>query len=318
MSSKSKTMTLRAFSIKSLKISDAKYIFNKLTERFKISESADDRSMVLNLDDPNEKDLISNFDKISTPSAFFCTMLRLMPGEDAQQITKEILKKKTFSIVEELENSAVDQKDIPEICKEHYYFSISNKYVVTNLPGNKSIKNLQTYLAWLLNEDLFELTPMVTIPKGISLDKISNITFSDSFTTNVYQPNSVQSLSDTKTQKFNLQALGRDCLKWILSDVKTLSDSEIDGFISADLIIKFKKSKDSSKEDFEKIMGAIIKPMSDLDGVVLKPKKGPIIKGSEIHRKKVVSVSTNSSGRINEHELRQEMSKFLSELIDNE
>lgn len=318
MSSKPKIMTLRAFEIKSLKISDAKYIFNKLTERFDISESADDRSMILNLDDPNEKDLISNFDRITNPSAFFCTMLRLMPGEDAQQITKEILKKKTFSIVEELESSAIDQKDIPEICKEHYYFSISNKYVVTNLPGNKSIKNLQTYLAWLLNEDLFELTPMVTIPKGISLDNISNITFSDSFTTSVYKPNFDQSLPDTKTQKFNLQALGRDFIKMILSDVKTLSDSEIDNFISADLVIKFKKSKDSSKEDFEKIMGAIIKPMSDLDGVVLKPKKGPIIKGSEIHRKQTVSVSTNSSGRINEHELRQEMSKFLSELIEDE
>ena len=89
---------------------------------------------------------------------------------------------------------------------------------------------------------------------------------------------------------------------------------DLERIIEANLIVKWSKPKDMTKEEYEKMMGAVIKPISDLDGIAIQPKKGRIIKGQDIPKTKVVTVGVTSSGKIIEEALKQEMSKFLNEL----
>jgi len=56
---------------------------------------------------------------------------------------------------------------------------LTDRFLVTNLPGNRKIRQLQTYLNWLLGT-LYELTPMIDTVQVDSLRDIKNITFQDS------------------------------------------------------------------------------------------------------------------------------------------
>ncbi|GAA5102700.1 hypothetical protein [Wohlfahrtiimonas larvae] len=307
---KPKNVTLRAFKInQSNKLNTSMNVFSTLKEKLEQSIKSSERCLVLSQDDPNnEKDLISNYHETGNPQSFFCTMLRIIPGEDAQHIPSTLLEKNKFSMddVEKLQS----EKNIPDICKENYFFVIDNNHLVTNLRGNKTIKDLQTYLAWLLDNDLFELTPMINIPKDIPLQDIKNVSFNDSYSRSIVSDNS----DSVKTKSFNMKDIAQDWLKNILGGTKSLDDMDLDRIIEANLIVKWSKPKDMSKEEYEKMMGAVIKPISDLNGIVIQPKKGSAIKGQDIPKKKIITVSVTSSGKIIEEALKQEMSKFLNEL----
>ncbi|WP_179220590.1 hypothetical protein [Wohlfahrtiimonas chitiniclastica] len=312
--SKNKKISLRAFRINNTKISISNDTYASLDKRLNSSSSSADRCMILNQEDPNkERDVLSNFSKSCIPQSYFCTMLRLIPGEDAKHITEDLLKLPKFSI-EDIDKNSIDT---PNICKEHFYFSISNQYLVTNLRGNKSIKDLQTFLAWFLNNDLFELTPMVNIPKDIPLSDIKNITFNDSF-----RPSYSEAVEDnvtSSTKKINLLNQAADLIRKLLVDTKSLDQIDLEEIISADLVIKLNKPKKMTKEKYEKVMGALIKPVSDIDGISISPLKGrSIIKGKDIPRTKDVTISMTKSGKLIEPELQQQMSKFINELIDDE
>lgn len=313
MSNKTKPITLRAFKINNTQLSNNNAIFKKLDDKLTKSTSSSDRCLILNHEDPNkEKDVLSNFVQSNTPKNYFCTMLRLIPGEDAKHITEELLKLQKFSIED------VNQSDAESlsICKEHFYFSMNNEYLVTTLRGNKSIKDLQTFLAWFLENDLFELTPMVNIPKDIPLSDIKNITFNDSF----QAPSTQKAItSDTSTKKISLVNQAKDYIMNLLVDTKSLKEIDLEEIISADLIIKLSKPKKMTKEEYEKVMGSMIKPVADLEGISVTPIKGrSIIKGKDIPKTKNISINMTESGKLIEPELQQQMSKFINELMEDE
>lgn len=314
MSSKPKDIILRAFriSIGDTEVSNAVNIFDDLKVKLGGSESSSNRCMILNPTDPNnEKDLISDYHEVIIPKSFFCTMLRIVPGEDAQHIPDELLEQKKFSMdeVEELQES----HNLPNLCKESFYFSTCGHYLVTNLRGNKTIKDLQTYLSWLLGNDLLILTPMVNIPDDIPMQDISNITFSDGYIDSSFEGEVVKTQS-SQTRSFNLKNMAASIIDDLFGDTQDLSDIDLERIIEANLIVKWSKPKDMSKEEYEKVMGAMIKPVADLEGMTIKPKKGRLIRGEEIPKTKVVKVAHTSSGKIVEMGLQQEMSKFLNEL----
>lgn len=314
MSSKTRDITLRAFSISigDTQVSNEVSIFDDLKKKLAGSESSSDRCMILNPTDPNnEKDLISDYHEVVMPKSFFCTMLRIVPGEDAQHIPDELLEQKKFSMdeVEELQES----HNLPNLCKESFYFSTCGHYLVTNLRGNKTIKDLQTYLSWLLSNDLLLLTPMVNIPDDIPMKDIRNITFSDGYVASAFDEDVVKTQS-SQTRSFNLKNVAADIIDKLFGDTQDLSDIDLERIIEANLIVKWSKPKDMSKEEYQKVMGAIIKPVADLEGMTIRPKKGRLIRGEEIPKTKIVTVAQTSSGKIVEIALQQEMSKFLNEL----
>ena len=84
--------------------------------------------------------------------------------------------------------------------------------------------------------------------------------------------------------------------------------------LSAQLLVKFTKPRKMEEEDYEKLLGAYMKPISDADGVTFKLKNGKKITGSNILRTKNVEIEMIDDVRISEPALIQEMEEFLREL----
>ena len=71
-------------------------------------------------------------------------------------------------------------------------------------------------------------------------------------------------------------------------------------------------------EEFKKIFGALLKPISEADQIILKNRKGESIKGSEILKIKSVEIEMTENKFLVEPKLHQEMARFLDELTGKE
>lgn len=84
--------------------------------------------------------------------------------------------------------------------------------------------------------------------------------------------------------------------------------------LSAQLLVKFTKPRKMDEDDYEKLLGAYMKPIGDDDGITFKLKNGKKITGSNILRIKDIEVEMIDDTRISEPALIQEMESFLREL----
>lgn len=320
---KPKKITLHAFSIKNNTISkSSSMLYTKLLEKLESSETSEDRCMILNEEDENkERDLISSYELTKSINAIFGTIIRIASSEDLPNIPEELLQKKLFSI-DDLNDNLTGN-----ICRHHYYFLLEDNYVVTYWSGNRTIKNLQTYISWFVEDELLEFTPIVTAPPDMKLSDLDNIKIQD--------PISIKS-ADNKTKendsydknittvdnkKFPLAKSVLNSLKNIINfnDVTSIKDEELKQVISAELLIKFKKPAKMTEDDYARILGATLKPMSDIDSVVFSTKNnGKVITGKDLLKTKVLNIDVTENGKISEPALHQEMSKFLNELKENE
>lgn len=320
-SRKPKDVTLRAFEIKNDNLSkpssEAKSILLQKLESVKVSK---DRCMQLNTDDPNkERDLISYYKNSEVTDTLFCTMLRISTENDVQHVTDQLFEKETFT----MDDIATAHIDTSAICKGHYYFSLNDHYVVTNLPLNKTIVRLQTYLGWFTGNELFELTPMISPKDKTRLSDLKGIIVKDPEPLAVSNESPVsddQSSAATavSTESQKTVRLGKQVLEIIrksLSDTKTLDDITLSQMISAELLIKFKKPRKMSDEEYQRVLGAYLKPVSDLENISFKRADNKTeIKGKDLLRTKRVSIETTDSGKIVEQQLLKQMSEFLIEL----
>ena len=143
-------MKLRAFTIDNPDFNQRSTdILSALRNKLLTSENANARKMVLNEQDENrEADLISNYNHDSADQEpLFCTMLRIAPGNNVQHVSEVLMGKNLFSL-DELDEDEINRA--AAIYKSHYYFALTDRFLVTNLPGNRKIRQLQTYLNWLL------------------------------------------------------------------------------------------------------------------------------------------------------------------------
>ena len=272
------------------------------------------RRMVLNVNDPDkEEDLVCYFKNEGEEKPIFCTMLRIAIGNNVQHINDALFKKNKFTI-SELNTTMIDAE---AVYKHHYYFSVNNKFLVTNL--SYTITRLQTYLNWLLG-DIFEITPMISSATVQEIGNVESVTFSDPALN--AQNNTKSKKPSSENKSFNLNDLGTfaiDYIKSALSDTQQLSDAQLKNIVSAYLVIRFRKPKKGDSDDIKKALGALLKPIADLDNVSIKPRNSSKqIKGSQIQRTKVVEIETTDNKFINEVQLEQEMHKFLHELENEE
>lgn len=308
---------LRAFEITNIDLNNAysdlsKKLFDKLT----ILGTVDQRRMRLNEDDPaNEEDLISNFQQ--NQSSIFCTMLRIEVGNNIQHITSDLFKKKSFTI-NDINKIQVNGEAIYKSC---YYFSVSDNYLVTNLPGNITIKRLETYLNWLL-EKYYQLTPIVDSKEINSLGEIKDIVIQDEQIDKQY-PNYNQYSADEKEKNFlsslNLTKQVLPKLKSLFSDTKNLPDIEFEQIVSVKLLVQFRKPKKDDPKELKKLYGAILKPVSNLENFTFNTRNGKKFKkGQNILLTKTVKIEKTNTGFLNEIQLAQEMDKFILELKNEE
>ncbi len=306
MSNKSKLLKLRAFNIENNEITKASSdLFDNLKKKLSGSK-AEERRMLLNEEDvKKEEDLISDYEM--KKDYVFGVVLRITHSEDVPNIPETLLQKETFSIFDLGKIDATSSI----IYRNHYYFLISKDYVITNLQGNIPIKRLQVYLNWYLDEErgakYYEITPKIVCNVETKLADIKKITVKD---------NSVLFNAPKDTHERKITNIKREVLSSLIDDTGSLDDILEQDIISAELSIKFKKPTKMSVEDYQKMMGAYMKPISETDDVSFITKKGGRIKGSEILRVKSVEIELTETNKINEPELYQEMEKFLLELLN--
>lgn len=63
--------------------------------------------------------------------------------------------------------------------QNHFYFCISDNYLVTNLQMNRTISSLQTYIRWLVGNEMIEFTPMIVKGNKVQLKDIKSISVRD-------------------------------------------------------------------------------------------------------------------------------------------
>ena len=263
---------------------------------------ANERRMVLNEKDPNkEEDLICDY-KVST-STVFGALLRIRNSDNIPELPEEIFESNTIHL-EELENLKIESSIF---YKDHYYFLLSDNYLIVTLRGKGTITHFQTYINWLLEpvraKDLFEFTPIVKNLPDMALKDIKKITIKDPARReeDTYEP--------TETKKFSINILYS-----MLKDVISLDEVILSEVISAELLLKFSKPKKMTNEEYQNYFGAFIKPISDLENVTLQTNKGNTIKAEEIEEVGKVKIETTDSGKISEPELKQGMEKYLNKI----
>jgi hypothetical protein len=306
MANKPKSIKLRAFRIENSYISESNSgILDMLNAVLDKTSTAQNRRMKLNEQDEDE-DLLSDF-SWQEKLYMFGMMLRIIPGENGGEITEDLFSHNTISISD---LSSV-QKEV-SLYKDHYYFAINNTHLVTNLSGTYNIDRFQTYINWLLSsvrkDRMYEFTPEMVVPEGLKLSEIKNIEFGGASKV-------VAKAEGSDNVQTKIKDLTKAALNHILSDVPELEEIQQHQLISAKLILKINgKPKDMDKDYFQRIMGAIVKPMSNEEGVSVTSKNGRKYNGDAIRRVKSITVETTSQNRIVEEQLKQQMETFLVEL----
>ena len=204
------------------------------------------------------------------------------------------------------------------------------------MPLNQTIKQLQTYLAWLLEDETLELTPMIEPPKECKLSDLTSATFKDpDFDLNDNPDEATKSESESsdddeqiphpatpsqEVTETKTSWLNRKVIQKILPQImqESLNLKEIDDLakiVSAQLVVKFSKPRKMAQEDYEKILGATLKPVSDIENVQFKTKdKKRMIKGKDLLKSKIVKIAKTESGYLVEEELKQSMAHYLREI----
>ncbi len=298
---------LRAFDIPNKELDLSKNdLLKHLNNRLNVNKSkANDRVMILNVEDENKEEDLLSFFKIT--KSYICgSIIRIFYADETSKIPDDFLDHEQITL-SELEKDNGSNQNMR--FKEHYYFFMNDELLISNFQTNSHIKRFQTYINWLIQVDrgdiIYEFTPKVKHVDKFQLSEIKNIEVKDS---------AIYKEDDSKIQTNSLLTIKDDFLKLFLNDVKDFDEIKKKQVVSAQLLLKFVKPKEMKKDDYEKIMGAYLKPIAETDDVVFTTKNGKKINGSDILMTKDVLVDLTESKMISEEQLLQEMELFIQEI----
>lgn len=304
---KPKEIKLRAFNIENPNITQASSgILTLLQKILGKDSSAEERTLQRNEQDA-DRDLLATYQWQPDNKYLFGMMLGIVPGDNSGEFPKNLLSKNQVTIDDiEIGNGE------SFVFKDYFYFAINNTNIVTNLSGSFSIERLQTYINWLIEkvrgELIFDFTPVMTVPENIQLKDISSVEFG-----RVNIP--AQTTPDAANIATKMTELTGELMHKVFDNVGGLDDIQGEQLVSAKLVVKFKrKPKDMDKEQYQRLMGALTKQITNDQGITIRTKKGGKFDGSEIKKTKIINVETTSGKRIDEEQLKQEMERFLNEL----
>jgi hypothetical protein len=309
MAAKKKNVKLRAFKIYSniTNVTESGTgIIKLLKKKLSDSSTAQERRRLRNKADSDE-DLLSSFEWQSDDSYLFGMMLSIIPGESGGQIDEELFSRNKIKL------SDIDAgKEGIFQPKEMFYFALNDDYIVTNLSGNHTSSEFQTYMNWLLEslrgKQLFDFNPVMTRPKNIQASDIKSVTFGNALNTSEGK-GAHNELATTKRK------LSQNLWSILFDSTGEFDDIILDQLVEATLLLKIRsKPKDLQEEVYQRVMSAIVKPLANDQAITIKTKDGNTFNGGEITKKKEVKVETTSTGRLDEGQLKQEMERFLNEL----
>lgn len=266
--------------------------------------TANSRRMMLNAQDGDE-DLLS-FYSFLRDRYLFGMMLRIIPVENGGFISDDLFSNNTISIAD-LEQGA----DNGFQYKDHYYFMLSDRFVVTNLSGSYSIDRFQTYINWLTENhrnSIFDMNPVTKLPDGVRVSDIKSIEFAGVRAVNV-EPNS-ESAVVTK-----MREITSDVLSMLFEDTEELDNIRGEDLVSAKLLLKIRKRPaDMAEEDYTRAMSAMTRQITNDSGIAIKTRQGGTYTGEAVKDVKEVDVELTENDRLNEQQLKQLMEQYLQDL----
>lgn len=268
------------------------------------NSTANSRRMMLNAQDGDE-DLLS-FYSFLRDRYLFGMMLRIIPVENGGFISDDLFSNNTISIAD-LEQGA----DNGFQYKDHYYFMLSDRFVVTNLSGSYSIDRFQTYINWLTEnhrDSIFDMNPVTKLPDGVRVSDIKSIEFAGVRAVNV-EPNSEPAVV-TK-----MREITSDVLSMLFGDTEELDNIRGEDLVSAKLLLKIRKRPaDMAEEDYTRAMSAMTRQITNDSGIAIKTRQGGTYTGEAVKDVKEVDVELTENDRLNEQQLKQLMEQYLQDL----
>lgn len=266
--------------------------------------TANSRRMMLNAQDGDE-DLLS-FYSFLRDRYLFGMMIRIIPVENGGFISDDLFSNNTISIAD-LEQGA----DNGFQYKDHYYFMLSDRFVVTNLSGSYSIDRFQTYINWLTENhrnSIFDMNPVTKLPDGVRVSDIKSIEFAGVRAVNV-EPNSEPAVV-TK-----MREITSDVLSMLFEDTEELDNIRGEELVSAKLLLKIRKRPaDMAEEDYTRAMSAMTRQITNDSGIAIKTRQGGTYTGEAVKDVKEVDVELTENDRLNEQQLKQLMEQYLQDL----
>lgn len=306
-----KPIRLRAFRFENNLVTETNNKILSILSQKLSNTTAQERRMLLNSEEKDkEEDLISYYEH-RNGLAIMGIVLRIAPSNESHTIPDNLFDKNKIGMteLESIENQA------EYIQKDHYYFYLNDKYVITTLRSNITIVRFQAYLNWLLKEErqnkMYEISPIITIPPTTPLNELKSISFTD---TSIHSQSKADRPIGTGTIKTAIRKTALEGLKDLFVDAKSFEEIKNSQILAAEILIKFIKPKGMKKEEFSKFMAATLKPVSECDNIILKTRNKGILKGRDIQKSKSVEIELTDSGNLNEQDLWQNMEKFINEL----
>lgn len=300
-----KKIKLRSFGLSNTNlIQNGTGIIACLNSALPEDSTANSRRMMLNAQDGDE-DLLS-FYSFLRDRYLFGMMLRIIPVENGGFISDDLFSNNTISIAD-LEQGA----DNGFQYKDHYYFMLSDRFVVTNLSGSYSIDRFQTYINWLTENhrnSIFDMNPVTKLPDGVRVSDIKSIEFAGVRAVNV-EPNSEPAVV-TK-----MREITSDVLSMLFGDTEELDNIRGEDLVSAKLLLKIRKRPaDMAEEDYTRAMSAMTRQITNDSGIAIKTRQGGTYTGEAVKDVKEVDVELTENDRLNEQQLKQLMEQYLQDL----
>lgn len=300
-----KKIKLRSFGLSNTNlIQNGTGIIACLNSALPEDSTANSRRMMLNAQDGDE-DLLS-FYSFLRDRYLFGMMLRIIPVENGGFISDDLFSNNTISIAD-LEQGA----DNGFQYKDHYYFMLSDRFVVTNLSGSYSIDRFQTYINWLTENhrnSIFDMNPVTKLPDGVRVSDIKSIEFAGVRAVNV-EPNSEPAVV-TK-----MREITSDVLSMLFEDTEELDNIRGEELVSAKLLLKIRKRPaDMAEEDYTRAMSAMTRQITNDSGIAIKTRQGGTYTGEAVKDVKEVDVELTENNRLNEQQLKQLMEQYLQDL----
>lgn len=311
MATNNAKIKLRAFRIENPTLTEPHSgIISLLQQVLTNNSTAQQRRMKLNEDDADE-DLLSYFAWQQNSTYLFGMMLRIIPAANGGVIDSGLFAQHTITIAE-VNAGNPNQSQY----KDYYYFAINNNGLVTNLSGSYSVDRLQTYINWLLNSirgsRLFEFTPITKVPDGIKLSEIKGIEFTGGGQASTLNAGIVQTENSTATK---MQELTTSLLDRLFSDTAGINEIERDQIIAAKLLLTVKrKPQDMAHEDYQRVMGAVTRQITNDSGIAIIAKNGNKYTGESVKVVRDIIVEKTTGNRLVEEQLKQKMESFLNDL----
>ncbi|WP_277657222.1 hypothetical protein [Seleniivibrio woodruffii] len=278
----------------------------ELLKTKKESKANDRRMMLSKVEDDKEEDCA--IDLNIENDCCYGILMRYRVGEDTTHVSEDMFQKTNFNI----SDLVTKNSDSFGQYMKHYYFCISDKYLITNLPSNQTSKRFATYFGWLLTRDDFEFNPIIVPPRGITLADIKAISIgggkaSKAVTKNNTPPQQSEFASTIKNIALNI-------VDFLLRDGTTLTEEQLSAIVSARLILKFRKPNKMTDEEYMRTYAAMFNPIADADNVVLETKKDGNITGEDCKKIKIVDIESTDRGNLVDNDIYREMRKFIAEL----